>query len=162
MSDESDSCFTETHEDSFLSASCLTCDHLRKENESLKRDLDRALQLSSQVEATQARYQKPSSELGELCNEKEDLAHRLDITGQANQEFLKKLQDEKRHRSLRAQSSATVLNAEIERLCAHLAQQTDYLYAEIEKLKQKHDQSATPQKVLVYCHNEIVYSHGEC
>jgi hypothetical protein len=81
MSDESDSCFTETHEDSFLSASCLTCDHLRKENESLKRDLDRPLQLSAQVEAIQARYQKASSELRELRNEKDDLAHRLDIAG---------------------------------------------------------------------------------
>jgi exonuclease VII large subunit len=149
MSDECDSCFTETHEDSFLSSSWLTCDHMRKENKSLKPDLDRALQLSAQVEATQARYQKASSELRELRNEKEDLAHRFDIPGEANQELLKKLQDNQQHRSLRVESSSAALNAEIEKLRAHSVQQTDSLYPEIKKLKQKHDQSATRQKVLV-------------
>jgi hypothetical protein len=127
MSNESNLCLTETHEDSFLSASYLTCNHMRKENESLKRDLDLALQLSTQVEVTQARYQKALSELGEMRNEKEDLAHRFDIAGEANQELPKTLQDEQRHRPLRAESSATALNAEIEKPRVHSAQQRDSL-----------------------------------
>jgi chromosome segregation ATPase len=157
MSDESDSCLTEAQDESFssITAGDLNSQQLRtlhselkKENEGLREELDRAIELGSQVEAAQVKYQKITTELRDVKSERDDLAHRLEISRQTNQELSKKLQDEQRHRAAHTETATSAMTVEIEKVRAQAAKQSEGLYSELDKLRQQQEKAATQYKLL--------------
>lgn len=123
-------------------------EELLKENTVLRSQFEDALKITQQVEELNNKNRELTLALRAVRAEKDDLAHRLELSLQSNQEMNAKLNDEKRSCSNIRGTDLTSMTREIEKIKQQSKAQLDSIYDQLEKAKQATERESVEKRLL--------------
>lgn len=121
---------------------------LNEENERLKEQFDQAMAVTEQVEKLHADNSELSSQIRLLKNEKDDLAHRLEISQQAARDSNDRLTEYKRSSQTRVSSEQGRVEQEMNRVRRHFQDEANKWKGAYEEEKQARDEAAVAYSVI--------------
>ena len=123
-------------------------DELMKENTVLRSQFEDAIKITKQLEELHTQNRELMGTIRTLRAEKEDLAHRLEISLQSNREMQSKLNDEKKSCSTIRGTDLNSMTKEIEKIKAQSKAQLDSIYDQLEKSKQATERESVEKRLL--------------
>lgn len=123
-------------------------DELMKENTVLRSQFEDAIKITKQLEELHSQNNELLATVRKLRAEKDDLAHRLEISLQSNQEMSAKLNDEKRSCSTIRGTDLNSMTKEIEKIKQQSKAQLDSIYDQLEKAKQSTERESLEKRLL--------------